>query len=188
MQPFSIFSGRRTCPRISWDTWHFRGLYHPLLLTVHCSWASAIWFVTTLICKDAGRLLRGPPLYQRWQHTPRQCILLILRRSTYCYLLCFIHMIPLCYPSASRACSARADSSPPEFQALWSQTTRLRYTSHKSLGYLAMHVLDTNNGTWTSQKTRQLVRKHSYEAEESEIKKQRRTSRKNILKGNKKKK
>ena len=37
-----------------------------------------------------------------------------------------------------------------------------------------MDVLDTNNGTCTSQKTRQVVRKHSCEAEESKINKHKR--------------
>ena len=44
------------------------------------------------------------------------------------------------------------------------------YIAH-AVRYLAIHVLDTNNGTCTCQKTRQIVRKHWYEAEERKTKK-----------------
>ena len=40
-----------------------------------------------------------------------------------------------------------------------------------------MHVLDTNNGTCTSQKTREGVGKHSYEAEEKKTTKHTRKQR-----------
>ena len=83
---------------------------------VHCARASTIiWFVATLVYKDARRPPTGPRLYRGRQNTPRLSILLICRRLTLYYLLlCFIRVVPLIYPSASRASSAGADSSPQE--------------------------------------------------------------------------
>ena len=90
MQRFRIFSeGSCASPRITWDTLHTRGLHHPPSLSgTHCARESTLWFVANLICKDAGRLSRGAATkYRRRQNTPRLCILLICRRSTYLILL-----------------------------------------------------------------------------------------------------